>query len=109
MTIDIRERIGLSDEALAGFCRKWRIARLEVFGSALRDDFDPDKSDLDLLVTFAPEATWTLFDLIHMEDEFAGAVGRRVDMPQRSEIEQSENYIRRKRILSSARLVYEAA
>jgi hypothetical protein len=35
-------------------CERYGVARLEAFGSALRDDFDPDKSDLDLLVEFKP-------------------------------------------------------
>jgi predicted nucleotidyltransferase len=35
-------------------CARHRVARLEVFGSALRDDFKSDESDVDLLVEFAP-------------------------------------------------------
>ncbi len=38
-------------EKIAGFCRRWKIARLEVFGSVLRDDFRPD-SDMDFLYAF---------------------------------------------------------
>lgn len=41
-------------EELAAFCRRHRVARLAVFGSALRDDFDPQQSDLDFLVEFQP-------------------------------------------------------
>jgi hypothetical protein len=37
------------------FCRKWRINRMWIFGSALRDDFGP-QSDVDVLVEFVPEA-----------------------------------------------------
>jgi predicted nucleotidyltransferase len=44
--------------ALALFCRRWRITELALFGSVLRPDFRPD-SDLDLLVTFAPDAAWS--------------------------------------------------
>jgi len=106
MAIDIRSRIGLSDEALAEFCRKWKIVRLELFGSALREDFTPE-SDLDLLVTFDPDAHWSLFDHIHMEDELAELIGRKVDMPTRSTIENMENWIRRKDILQSARVIFE--
>ena len=44
---------------IADFCRRWHISELALFGSALRDGFGPD-SDLDILVTFAPEADWGL-------------------------------------------------
>lgn len=39
---------------LAALCRRYGVARLEVFGSAVRDDFDPPHSDLDFLVEFLP-------------------------------------------------------
>jgi predicted nucleotidyltransferase len=41
-------------EAIAKACARHRVARLDAFGSALRDDFRPDESDLDLLVEFQP-------------------------------------------------------
>ncbi len=37
---------------IAEICRKHHVTRLEVFGSAARDDFDPARSDVDLLVEF---------------------------------------------------------
>jgi predicted nucleotidyltransferase len=41
--------------ALAALCRRFGVARLEVFGSAARGtDFDPGRSDVDFLVTFEP-------------------------------------------------------
>ena len=41
-------------EAIAAACVRHRVARLEAFGSALREDFRPGESDLDLLVEFEP-------------------------------------------------------
>jgi predicted nucleotidyltransferase len=38
-------------------CRRYHVQRLEIFGSALRDDFDVERSDLDFLVEFEPLAT----------------------------------------------------
>jgi uncharacterized protein len=38
---------------LKALCERRRVERLALFGSALRDDFDPDKSDLDFSVTFS--------------------------------------------------------
>ena len=40
--------------AIVDACARHRVARLEVFGSALRDDFKSDESDVDLLVEFEP-------------------------------------------------------
>ncbi|MGA3057815.1 MAG: nucleotidyltransferase domain-containing protein [Candidatus Limnocylindrales bacterium] len=37
---------------LAGLCRRYRVLSLSVFGSAVRDDFDPERSDYDFLVEF---------------------------------------------------------
>lgn len=39
---------------LEGLCQHHGVARLALFGSALRDDFDPDTSDLDFTVKFQP-------------------------------------------------------
>ena len=90
---------------LTAFCRKWNIAELAVFGSALRPDFGP-ASDVDLLVTFAPQSHPSLFDLVHMEEELAEIFARSVDLVSRRGIENSPNYIRRKAILGSAQVLY---
>ena len=97
--------IELPYDALEDYCRRWKINKLEVFGSILRDDFGPD-SDVDFLVTFDPSARLSLFDLVHAEDELTSIVGRSVDLVEREPIEQSRNWIRRKSILESARTIY---
>lgn len=93
--------IPMPDERLEEFCRRWKIAELRLFGSALREDFRPD-SDLDLLVNFAPEADWSLLDHVAMEEELSSILGRKVDLVTRRAIERSSNWIRRKAILESA-------
>jgi predicted nucleotidyltransferase len=60
-------RIPISYEDLAEFCRRWKVAELALFGSALRSDFTP-ASDVDLLVTFEPEADRGLLDHVAMEE-----------------------------------------
>lgn len=47
--------IQLPEKAIELFCQRWQIKELALFGSVLRDDFRPD-SDIDVLVTFSPEA-----------------------------------------------------
>jgi hypothetical protein len=99
--------VTIPDEALAAFCRRWKIQELALFGSALRDDFRPD-SDVDFLVTYAPDADWSLLDVVGIEEELASLIGRSVDLVSREAIERSDNWIRRKHILSSAEVIYVA-
>lgn len=99
--------IALPMNELRGFCWRWRIQELAVFGSVLRTDFRPD-SDVDFLVTFNPQAGISLFDMVTMETELADIVGRRVDLVSRGGIERSENWIRKKAILESARTLHVA-
>ncbi len=95
------------DEQLAAFCKRWRVVRLELFGSARRSDFRPD-SDLDLLVTFDEGVPWTLLDMIEMQDELEAMTGHKVDLISRKAVEQDANWIRRNEILGSAEPVYAA-
>ena len=41
-------------EKIAELCRRHGVKRLELFGSAARDDFDPARSDVDFMVEFEP-------------------------------------------------------
>ena len=100
-----RAGLDIPREALAPFCRRWHITELSVFGSALRDDFGPE-SDVDVLVTFGPDARPTLFDMVEMREELQRLLGRPVDLVSRRGVEQSRNPLRREAILSSAETVY---
>jgi uncharacterized protein len=48
------ELVRLHREALDELCRRFRVQRMDLFGSAVRADFDPARSDLDFLVVFEP-------------------------------------------------------
>jgi hypothetical protein len=109
MSATVSTKVPLPMDRVAEICRKWRITRVEVFGSVLRDDWDPDSSDIDLLVTFAPDADVSFFTLVDMEDDFAAALGRKTDVVPRRAIERSDNPYRRREILGSARVIYDAA
>lgn len=98
-------QIEIPQERVEEFCRRWKISELALFGSVLRDDFRGD-SDVDVLVTFAPVAGWSMFDLVRMEEELEEIFGRKVDLLSRRGVERSRNYIRREAILSSALLIY---
>lgn len=97
--------ISVSMRRIEEFCRANGIARLELFGSALRPDFRPD-SDVDLLVTFAPGRTPGLIRFAGMELELTAMFGRSVDLVTRSSVERSRNPVRRAAILESAETVY---
>lgn len=103
----MNHRLNITDEQLAAFCRKWKIARVWLFGSVLREDFRPN-SDIDVMVQFVDDATWTLFDLSQMKFEFQDLTGREVDMLTRRGVESSKNVYRRKSILESAEQVFAA-
>ena len=90
---------------LDALCRRWRIVELALFGSFLRGD-DTKESDVDLLVTFDPEAGWSLFDFVELQDELSSLLGRKVDLVSRRGLERSLNPIRPKEILSTARVIY---
>ena len=110
-TVEDRERlaarIGVPMQTIKAFCDRWQVEELALFGSVLRSDFGPD-SDVDVLVRFRTERTPGLFGITGMERELAELLARRVDLVNRAAIDESRNYIRRKAILESARVVYAA-
>ena len=92
---------------LVEFCKRWNISELALFGSALREDFRPD-SDIDVLVSFAPQARVTLFDMAQMQAELKEIFKRDVDLVSKRGLERSRNYLRRKQILGSAQVIHVA-
>ena len=98
-------RMCLPTEPIAAFCRRWRIARLEVFGSVLRADFGPD-SDVDLLATYAPEAHWSLLDRVRMKLELESLLNCQVDLLTRRALEKAANRPRAAAILAQAQPLY---
>lgn len=98
--------LGITFTQLAEFCQRWKVTKLSLFGSILRDDFRPD-SDIDLLVTFAPNHTWGL-EFVQMREELEVLLGRSVDLLTHQSIIRSRNPLRSQEILNSAEVVYEA-
>jgi uncharacterized protein len=78
--------ITVPHEKIAEFCRKWGIRKLSFFGSVTRDDFDPERSDVDVLVEFRPERIpgWEYYHTI--PSELSDIIGRKVDMRTPNEI-----------------------
>lgn len=66
---------------ISGICHRYRIRRLEVFGSAARgDDFNPASSDADFLVEFAPDAQPGLKTFFGAKNDLEKLLGRSVDL-----------------------------
>jgi predicted nucleotidyltransferase len=99
--------LGVSQKAIAEFCQRWHIIEFAVFGSVLRSDFRPD-SDIDVLVTFAPEAKRGLTETLQMQDELKAMFDREVDFIVKTALEKSQNWLRRQTILDSAQVIYAA-
>lgn len=72
--------IPIDREKIAEFCRARGIRRLSLFGSILRDDFDPARSDVDVLAEFEPGASHRAgWDFFTYGEQLAGLLGHRVD------------------------------
>lgn len=68
-------------EAIADLCARYGVMRLDVFGSALRDDFRPGESDVDLLVEFGPLEGYALVDAYFgLLDDLRALFGTEVDL-----------------------------
>lgn len=76
----MKKNFKINKDKLSDFCESHHIHRLAIYGSALRDDFEPD-SDVDVLVDFMPGHTPGFFRLFEMEEELSGLFGgRKVDI-----------------------------
>ncbi len=66
---------------LAALCSRLGVKRLELFGSAARDDFDESRSDIDLLVEFMPgTSTRGLAPYFDLKEALEGLFARPVDL-----------------------------
>ncbi|HEV8316870.1 MAG TPA: nucleotidyltransferase domain-containing protein [Vicinamibacterales bacterium] len=93
-------------ERLAALCRKYRVRRLDVFGSATRDDFDERASEIDLLIEFEDLSFGDRADAyLGFLTEAEALLQRRVDLV---ELRAVRNPYLREGIEASRELVYAA-
>jgi len=92
----------LKNKKIQKLCQSRHIKKLELFGSAARGELK-EKSDIDLLVEFFPEAKVSLLDIVRIEDELSEIIGRKVDLVTKDELSP---YIRGE-ILQGALPIYE--
>ena len=91
---------------LAQLCQRFHVARLELFGSAATDEFDPQRSDLDFLVGFGDVPAGKRFDAFFgLQRALADLFGRPVDLVEAG-APRNPYFIRR--LNESRRVVYAA-
>ena len=97
-------KIALPQKSIEGFCLKWKVAEMSLFGSVISKNFRSD-SDVDVLVSFKDNAGWSLFDFVDMIDELKTILGRNVDLVEKDSL---KNPFRRQSILSANEVIYAA-
>ena len=93
--------VALPVEEIRAYCQTQPIARLSLFGSALRDELR-DESDIDLLVEYEPDARIGYFELAQHEIDLGELIGRQVDLRTAGEL----NRLFRQDVIDSARQLY---
>jgi len=99
------EEVQIDNQAMTLLCRKYGVAKLSLFGSVLRCDFDPARSDIDVLVDFLPGEHKSLFKLLAMQRDLERLFHRKVDLTTRGSLSK---YFRDD-VLVSAQVLYDAA
>ena len=94
--------VEIPDDKIADFCRRWKVKQFALFGSVLREDFCSD-SDIDVLVTFTPDANPSLFELGAMQQELEAMFGRSVDLVEEAGL---RNPFRRRNIIKTRKIIY---
>ena len=91
---------------IAAICRRYRVAQLEVFGSAARGtDFDPSSSDVDFLYEFEPPRRGSMLRrYMGLTRDLQALLGREVDLVS---IKSIDNEYLQMAIDRSRELVYD--
>lgn len=93
-------------EIIARLCALHGVSRLEAFGSILREDFDQQNSDIDLVVEFSPSSSGSFINYLTLKESLESLFHRSVDLVELYAIRNRRlrHYIER-----SKAPVYEAA
>jgi len=97
-------------DAISELCRRYGVARLEVFGSAATDEFDPGRSDVDFLIDYAPETDlgpW-LKQYFALKQRLEALVERPVDIVMADAPAMENPYFRRE-AEKTRKVIYDAA
>jgi predicted nucleotidyltransferase len=102
--------IGIVEERMmevADLCEKYGVKRLDLFGSAAGDGFDPEVSDLDFVVSFERRDPPGLFNrYFGLEEDLEALFGRSVDLVMEGALQKSRRFA--ESVEGSRVLLYEA-
>jgi uncharacterized protein len=101
----VYERLGVGPEDIAAFCRKWHIVEFALFGSVVRDDFKPESSDIDVMISHEPGYRPPGWGIIDVMLELEKLFGRKVDVLENRPI---RNPYRRASIAEDKTVIYAA-
>ena len=77
----IEEKIKSQSDELRAICERARVRRLDIFGSAVSGGFEPEHSDIDLLVAFDANYFPGMADAyLELADSLERLFGRDVDL-----------------------------
>lgn len=92
----------IPEAEIKALCRRYRVRRLSLFGSALREDFGP-QSDVDVLVEFELDAAVGFLTLNRMARELSEILGKPVDLVPRRGLKPAI----REDVLRGEQVIYE--
>ena len=98
--------LDIDRDRLAEICRRYHVAKLELFGSRARGDARPD-SDVDLLVTYEPGVDLGLM-YFGLGPDLEELLGCPVDVVDRPVVERDRNPYFRQEVLSATEVLYAA-
>ena len=83
--------------AIRALAREYGVVRLEVFGSAVTDEFDPDRSDVDFIIEYPPDYEFGLWltRYFELEERLESLLGRPVDLVMAGSPAMSNKWFRR--------------
>jgi uncharacterized protein len=93
-------------EAIAELCALHGVSRLEAFGSILREDFDAERSDVDILVEFDPSLAASFANFLSLKEAPEALFARSVDLV---ELHAVRNRRLRRYIEQSKSPIYDTA
>lgn len=97
------KNISLTSVEIAEFCERHHIRRLALFGSVVRDDFNP-ASDIDVLVEFKPQAQVGLMAFARIQRELSEILQRPIDLVTPEGLKP----LIKQSVLDSAEVIYAA-
>lgn len=98
----IHPAVNIPGQELADLCRRNAVRQLALFGSATREDFSPEASDVDMLVEFEAGAAFDLFGFKALREGLERLVRRKVALASKRRL----NRIIRDEVLSGREVLH---